>query len=230
MITPENYYLKYKKIITLFSEKIIFLIISILFLLCISAFYEFNKNQISKTFIQYIISIILFFFGSGYIIKKARTKKLMKLTNKKDITTANFHEEFDIYKIKRLRMILKENHITKDIYETFYRQQLNNYLQSTKNFFGENAYISFIVGTIYASFLQGLLGMANNPNEFFGILIIVIIFSVVIIFIIKQIKQDNYKYEQVYNLIFYTEIIFSESNIEEGSIPDKKCNTEIVQS
>lgn len=210
MITPENYYLKYKKITTLFNEKLIFIIISLLYLLMLLAFYEFMISQLSITFFAYFISAILIFFKSRNIIKSKKIDNLIKLTNNKNIKTENFHEEFDKYIIKELDNILKENYITAEIYKTFYRHHLNNYLQSSKNIFGENAYISFIGGTIYASFLQKLLSMANNNNDFFFTLIIIITFSVVIIFIIKQIKQESYnKYEQIYNLIFYTEIIFS---------------------
>lgn len=210
MITPENYYLEYKKISTLVNEKYVYIIAFIIAIPILLLVYNM------QTYIVLIMPLILYLFivykclkKFSFWVKKNKIKKLKQLTKDENINKDNFENKYYDYIINNLKIILKKNNINKNIYNSFYRNNLSIYQNMSKNILGDNVYISFIFGSIYVSTIQAMYNLPKSVDEILITLAFIITISLFIIYVIHEIKQTTQsKYNNISKLIFYTERIF----------------------
>ncbi len=225
MITPENYYLEYKKVSLLIDEKYIYvaaIFLAIIAIIPLPILIYFVHNSIALfilslaylPILNYILKLLDKPISSQ--IRKIKINKLKKLTNNKKIYPDNFEIEHYDFILKNLKNTLSTHKINEDIYKSFYKSHLKDYLASNKNILGDNIYVPFIFGSIYVGTLQAFYSLTTTIDEVMKTLAIVIIVSALIAWIIYFIKQSSHsKYDDISKLIFYTEMIFQE---QEGKI------------
>ncbi len=220
MITPEDYYLEYKKLSLLISERVIYtiaIIIMILMLILMRVIIHFVHNSIVLFFILLSCAPIIHIFFSIFDkpintkIRNVKISKLKKLINNNNITPKNFESKHQDYILVNLINILDKHNINSKIYESFYKNHLNNYLAVNKNILGDNIYAPFIFGSIYVGTLQAYYSLTNTTGELIISFIMILTFSLIIITVIHEIKKyTQSKYNSISKLVFYTEIIFQE--------------------
>jgi hypothetical protein len=212
MITPEDYYLNYKKISSLFNEKYIYAIsVTIVIPVLILLYFMQTSKFLVIILIIYIFALYKFLQNSANWIKNEKINKLKKLTDDKDITSDNFNSKYQDHVLINLKTILNKNNINYKIYNSFYRSHLNNYLNVNKNILGNNVYVSFIFGSIYVGTLQAFYNLSATIEDLIVVLCTIVIISLFIIWILHEIKQFTHnKYIDISKLIFYTEMIFQE--------------------
>lgn len=214
MFTPDNYYAEYKKISRIISDKIIFILALTYTLLMFTLFNNYNNQSTSLNVVfKYFLLAIIILFVLKYFMNRFKYKKLISLTNDNAINAHNYRYKLNCYILKELDAVLSANNINKDIYDKFYRDQLVTFSKNSKSILGEHAYISFILGSLFVAFLQGTFNIQNTFQGILGTFYALFIFSVFIIIVIFQFKQDRItKYNDICDLIFFTECVFSKQN------------------
>lgn len=213
MFTPDNYYVEYAKISRLISNKILLIISLTYTFLIFTILNNYKQNSSIDVIFKYTLLLLIILFILKYFMNHYKFKKLISLTGDKTINAHNYRSKLNSYIIKELDTVLSENNINKDIYERFYRDQLITFSKNSKSILGEHAYISFVLGSLFVAFLQGAF---NIQDTFQGIIVTfyaLFIFSILIIIVIFQFKQERIsKYNDICDLIYFTEFIFSKQN------------------
>ncbi len=213
MLTPELYYKMYKEKSNLVSNKITNIIIFILtLLLALGTISQDYKIFITILLFDFLIATIV-----GKLIFKLKIKKLRELTNNYSISNNNYREELELYVISNLKNILKSYKISKCIYDNFYRNQLLEYQQEKRNILKDKPYLTFMLGVSFASFVNNFFNFTSTSFyehiiQNFSVLFFLTALISLISFMIFSINDSLIdKSKDVNKLIFYTEIIFLNS-------------------
>ncbi len=217
MLTPELYYEKYKKISQIFNK---YLTNTLFFFLLIILFLIFITNNL-----ELIIPTLLILYTSTFIsviiIFKLRINKLKKLTDDKNINRRNYHKKLEMYSLVILETILSEYNIDINIYNNFYREQLKDYYNRSRNILTDKPYMTFMFGAIFVGFVNTIFRIVNSPeiliikdlSEYFSITFIMLFASVIFILLLSLIiyaSNDLFnRSKEISKLIYYTEIIFN---------------------
>ncbi|MBP1926827.1 putative MnhB-related membrane protein [Sedimentibacter acidaminivorans] len=224
MITPEDYYLEYKKISLLINQTwvyaiaILFAIIAVVPMFILIRFIH-NSSILTFLLLVYLVSLYKILNALDNPIstqvKKVKINKLKDLTKDNDISTDNFESKRQNFIFTNLKKILNSHNIDYKIYESFYKSHLNNYLSVNKNILGDNIYIPFIFGSIYIGTLQAYYNLVNSTDDLIISFITILLISLSIIIVIHEIKKNTQnKYNDISKLVFYTEMIFQEQEKE----------------